>query len=61
MCGTLDVIRKIRDMSGVGELMRRQAFLCIWQDQARSVGICRLAGKICFHFHEGELCHLQEN
>lgn len=59
--GPLDVIRKERDIAGVGELMWRTAFLCIWQDQAGPVGICRLAGKMCLHFHEGELCHLQEN
>lgn len=55
-----DIIRKTRDISGVGELMQRQAFLCICENQARSVEFCRLAGKICFHFHEGELYCLQE-
>lgn len=41
--------------------MWSQAFLYIWQDQARPVGIYRSAGKMCLHSHEGELCHLQES
>lgn len=31
VCGTVDAIRKVRDISGVGELTERWSLLCIWQ------------------------------